>query len=193
VVSSRLPNDSDITGWALAARQGDRSAMEQFVRATQRDVWRFVAHLSDVRSADDLTQETYLRALGSVHRFEGRSSARVWLLSIARRTVADHIRTAQARPRLVDLPDWQSTAELAHPVGTPGFAEGVALSDLIWSLPPDQRDAFVLTQTLGLSYADTAAICGCPIGTVRSRVARARDELVTALRDLDRPCRRELA
>jgi RNA polymerase sigma-70 factor, ECF subfamily len=193
VVSSRLPNDSDITGWALAARQGDRSAMEQFVRATQRDVWRFVAHLSDIKSADDLTQETYLRALGSVHRFEGRSSARVWLLSIARRTVADHIRAIRTRPRLVDLPDWQSAAELAHPVGALGFAEGVALSDLIWSLPPDQRDAFVLTQTLGLSYADTAEICGCPIGTVRSRVARARDELVTALRDLDRPCRRELA
>jgi RNA polymerase sigma-70 factor (ECF subfamily) len=98
VVSSRLPNDSDITAWALAARQGDRSAMEQFVRATQRDVWRFVAHLSDIRSADHLTQETSLRALGSVHRFEGRSSARVWLLSIARHTVADHIRVIRDPP-----------------------------------------------------------------------------------------------
>ena len=167
--------------------------MEQFVRATQRDVWRFVAHLSDVRSADDLTQETYLRALGSVHRFEGRSSARVWLLSIARRTVADHIRAIRTRPRLVDLPDWQSAAELAHPMGTPGFAKGVALSDLIWSLPPDQRDAFVLTQTLGLSYADTAEICGCPMAPSVPGFARARDGWTTASRELDRPCRRELA
>jgi RNA polymerase sigma-70 factor, ECF subfamily len=159
--------------------------MEQFVHATQRDVWRFVAHLSNVRSADDLVQDTYVRALGSLHRFEGRSSARVWLLSIARRVAADHIRTARVRPRHADVLDWQSAAERAQPTGTPGFDEGIALADLVGSLHPDQRDAFVLTQTLGLSYADTAAICGCPIGTIRSRIARARDDLVTALRDTD--------
>jgi RNA polymerase sigma-70 factor (ECF subfamily) len=167
--------------------------MEQFVRATQRDVWRFVAYLSNVRSADDLAQETYLRALGSLHRFQGRSSARVWLLSIARRTVADHIRTARVRPRHADLPDWQSAAERVQPIGVPGFDEGIALADLLGSLRPDQREAFVLTQTLGLSYAEAAEICGCPIGTIRSRIARAREELVTSLRDADHPGTRGLA
>jgi RNA polymerase sigma-70 factor (ECF subfamily) len=60
-------------------------------------------------------------------------------------------------------------------------------------LHPDQQEAFILTQTLGLSYADTAVICGCPIGTIRSRIARARDELITLLRDTDEPGKRRLA
>ncbi|OLT20861.1 RNA polymerase subunit sigma [Pseudonocardia sp. CNS-139] len=152
--------------------RGDRSALERFVRATQRDVWLFVAHLFDTRTADDLAQDTYLRALGSIHRFEGRSSARVWLLAIARRTVADHIRALRTRPRAADLADWRTAAERAEPAGS-GFADGIALAALVDALQNDQREAFVLTQRLGLSYADAADVCGCPVGTIRSRVSRA--------------------
>lgn len=181
-MSSRAVSDTDITGWALAAGRGDRAALEQFVRHTQRDVWRFVAHLCTVHLADDLTQETYLRALGSLSRFQGRSSARTWLLSIARRVVVDHIRSVQARPRHADTSDWQAAAERSQPA-TPGFDDGVALDQLIGTLDPDRREAFLLTQTLGLPYADAALICRCPVGTIRSRVARARDDLIAALRD----------
>jgi RNA polymerase sigma-70 factor (ECF subfamily) len=177
--------DAEITQWAFAARRGDRSALEQFVRATQRDVWRFVAHLADTRLADDLAQETYLRALGSLPRFEGRSSARTWLLSIARRVVADHIRSVRVRPRQADVEDWESTVA---PVA--GFEDSVVLGELVRSLDADRREAFVLTQSLGLSYADAAEICDCPIGTIRSRVARARDDLITAMRENDKPGRR---
>jgi len=174
----------------MAAGRGDRVALEGFIRATQRDVWRFVAHLAEVRQADDLAQETYLRALGSLRRFEGRSSARTWLLSIARRVVVDHIRAARVRPRRADVADWQTAAESTQPTGTPGFDDGVVLDELVRALDPDRREAFVLTQTLGLSYADAAEICGCPIGTIRSRVARARDDLIGALNETDQPGRR---
>jgi RNA polymerase sigma-70 factor, ECF subfamily len=51
---------------------------------------------------------------------------------------------------------------------------------------PERREAFVLTQVAGLSYAEAAEICGCPVGTIRSRVARAREDLVVAHRDTDR-------
>ena len=51
------------------------------------------------------------------------------------------------------------------------------MSELLAALDPDRRAAFVLTQMLGCSYAETAAICGCPVGTIRSRVARAREDL----------------
>lgn len=183
-VSRPRTSDTDITAWALAAGSGDRRAMEHFIRATQRDVLRFVANLCDQRSAEDLAQETYLRALGSLHRFEGRSSALTWLLSIARRTVADHIRAVRIRPRSADLPEWQSVMERAVPTA-PGLDEAVALADLVRSLDRDQREAFVLTQAIGLSYADTAVICRCPIGTVRSRVARAREALIIALHQRD--------
>jgi RNA polymerase sigma-70 factor (ECF subfamily) len=185
VVSQPRSSDIEITQWALAARAGDRTAVERFVRATQRDVWRFVAHLADVASADDLTQETYLRALPSLARFEARSSARSWLLSIARRVVVDQVRAAQVRPRHADTADWQLAAERAQPVGGPGFDVRIALENLVASLEPERREAFLLTQTIGLSYADAAEVCGCPVGTIRSRVSRARDDLVTLLRQAE--------
>ncbi|MYZ06677.1 sigma-70 family RNA polymerase sigma factor [Streptomyces sp. SID2999] len=147
--------DETVTAWALAAARGDRDAVDRFVRALQRDVRRYVACVAgDHQKADDLTQDTFLRALGSLHRFEGRSSARSWLLSIARRTVVDSMRHAAARPRAADTDDWQSAVERSRPVGVPGFEEGIALMELVDALPGDRREAFLLTQILGLPYAE---------------------------------------
>lgn len=171
-------DDSEITAWALAAGLGDRRAAELFVRATYDDVRRFVAYLSaDVRGADDLTQETYLRALASLARFAGRSCARVWLLAIARRVVVDRYRRAAVRPRIADTADWVTVADRAQPRHLPGFEESVALADALATMDPGRRQAFVLTRLLGLSYAEAADALGCPVGTIRSRVARARRDL----------------
>ncbi|MER6628810.1 sigma-70 family RNA polymerase sigma factor [Streptomyces sp. NPDC000987] len=177
-----------MTAWALAARGGDADAVERFVRALHRDVRRYVAHLcGDPQAVDDLAQDTFLRALGSLHRFEGRSSARAWLLSIARRAVIDSYRYASARPRLCDVPDWQLAVENVQPQDLPGFDDGVALLDLLASLPDERREAFVLTQLVGLPYAEAAEVSHCPVGTVRSRVARARAALMELLEDQDDP------
>ena len=179
--------DSDthdsVTSLALAAGGGDRSALEEWVRATQPDVWRFVAHLADVASADDLTQETFARAIASLHRFAGRSSSRTWVLSIARRVVVDQVRHASARPRIADA-DWEVAAERRWARSSrqsAGFEDGVELQLLLDSLEGDRREVLVLTQVLGLSYAEAADVSGCPIGTIRSRVARARADLIAAL------------
>ncbi|MCQ6551816.1 sigma-70 family RNA polymerase sigma factor [Streptomyces sp. C10-9-1] len=181
--SHQPSGDEEITRIALAARCGDARAVEGLVRALHRDIWRYVAYLSaDPQGADDLTQETFLRALGSLHRFEGRSSARTWLLSIARRTVVDSLRRAAARPRLSDREDWQGVAERRQP-RTPGFEDGVALAELLATVPAERRAAFELTQVLGLPYAEAAEALGVPVGTVRSRVARARAALVALLTD----------
>ena len=169
-------DDEAVTGLALAAARGNERALEAFIKATQQDVWRFVTYLSDAGNADDLTQETFLRAIGAIERFSGRSSARTWLLAIARRVVADHIRHAQSRPR---------TASGAYPEHLPsgdrharGFEDLVEVTTMIAGLNTEQREALLLTQLLGLPYADAAAVCGCPVGTIRSRVARARDALL---------------
>ncbi|MEU2441416.1 sigma-70 family RNA polymerase sigma factor [Streptomyces rubradiris] len=184
--SDRGPRDDAITAWALAARGGDPDAVDLFVRALHRDVHRYVTFLgADPHTADDLTQDTFLRALGSLHRFEGRSSARTWLLAIARRALIDSIRHSSTRPRLSGTGDWQSAAERAQPRGLPGFDDGIALADLLDTLPDDRREAFVLTQLLGLPYAEAADVSGCPVGTVRSRVARARTSLIAWLRDAE--------
>lgn len=169
-------DDDAVTALAVAAAAGDARALEAFIKATQHDVWRFVAYLFDGVSADDLTQETFLRAIGSIPRFAGRSSARTWLLAIARRVVADHIRYLKARPRTAPGADPELLLERDRP--DRGFEDVVEVNALIAGLSTDQREALLLTQLFGLSYADAAAVCGCPVGTIRSRVARARDALL---------------
>jgi RNA polymerase sigma-70 factor (ECF subfamily) len=171
-------DDDRVTSLALAAGRGDTAALEAFIRATERDVWRTVAFLGDPGSADDLTQETFLRALGSLPRFSGRSSARTWLLSIARRVVVDQIRRNQARPRTAYVVDLDHALDTRRSAAR--FEDIIEIRMLLDGLDPDRRDALMLTQVLGLSYAEAAEVCGCPVGTIRSRVARARDDLVSA-------------
>ncbi|SFN08247.1 RNA polymerase sigma-70 factor, ECF subfamily [Pseudonocardia ammonioxydans] len=177
---SERHDDAAVTAWALAAGAGDQAALASFVRATQADVHRFLVHLNGPAEAEDLAQETYLRALRTLPAFAARSSARTWLLSIARRVAADAVRTAVRRPRIRDLgEDTQEVLERAAPRSR--AQEAVLLRALIDDLAPDRREAFVLTQVLDLGYAEAADVCGCPIGTIRSRVARAREDLIRAL------------
>ncbi|WP_095972534.1 RNA polymerase sigma factor SigC (plasmid) [Rhodococcus globerulus] len=174
--------DDRVTALALQAGRGDARALEAFIRETQRDVWRFVAHLSTVSSADDLTQETFLRAIKSLPRFVAQSSARTWLLSIARRVVVDQVRAAMARPRIAHSVDWTVVADQQRSSAGPRYEDMVEVNMLLAALDPERREALILTQVLGLSYAEAAEVLGCPIGTVRSRVARARSALVAANR-----------
>lgn len=157
---------------ALQARAGDRGAAGDFVRLSQADVWRLCAHLGSARDADDLTQETYARAFGSLHRFAGRSTARTWLLSIARRVCADAIRNRRPVQPMADI---EPAGRSSDP------AETVALRLVLAGIDQSFREAFVLTQMLGLSYPEAADVIGCPVGTIRSRVARAREALVSGL------------
>ncbi|WP_370950316.1 sigma-70 family RNA polymerase sigma factor [Amycolatopsis sp. cg5] len=181
-MSRARDDDERNTELALAAGKGDRRALEAWVRGTQADVWRFLAHSVNPAAADDLTQETYLRAFGSLPRFAGRASSRTWLLSIARRVVVDQIRSASARPKVFGGVDWQRAMEdQATRAGqSAGFEDMVELGLMLRGLDEDRREAIVLTQVLGLSYAEVAEICGCPVGTVRSRVSRGREDLLRA-------------
>ncbi|WP_433328377.1 sigma-70 family RNA polymerase sigma factor [Spirillospora sp. CA-294931] len=179
---STAVDDQHLTSLALSARGGAPADVEAFVRASYTDVRRFVAHLAGAHGADDLTQETFVRVLRSLPAFAGRSSARTWLLSIARRVVIDRYRSASCRPVIADLADWQLTAERSQARGRHGLDEQVALAALVAALPLDRRAPFVLTQLMGLSYAEAADLLDCPIGTVRSRVARARAQLITSMR-----------
>ena len=167
---------------AADAAAGDPLAAAALVRATQSDVWRLCVALGDRQSADDLTQETYLRAFASLHRFEGRSSVRTWLLTIARRVCADAVRSRRRR-RLTLVREERDLEQLAPPSGGDPVADGASVTDLLARLDPDRREAFVLTQLLGLSYAEAAEVAGCPVGKIRSRVARARGDLVGAVAD----------
>ena len=167
----------ELTRLAQAARRGDAAALESFVRASYGQVWRFCAALAGTSVADDLAQETYARCVRSLRRFRGDASALTWVLSIARHVCAGELRSRiRARENTTacgpEEPDWMTV---------PDAAGEVAAADLLARLDPDRRAAFVLTQVLGLPYAEAAAVCGCPVGTIRSRVARAREDLITML------------
>ena len=126
----------------MAAGRGDRAALTQFIEATRRDVWRTIAYLSDPASAEDLSQETYLRAIKSLPRFSGRSTAKTWLLSIARRVVVDQIRYNSSRPRpayVVDLDDVLAGGRIENMV---------EIRILLDGLEPERREALVLTQVM---------------------------------------------
>ncbi|GAB3213389.1 sigma-70 family RNA polymerase sigma factor [Marinactinospora thermotolerans] len=175
-----LPGGTELTALALAARGGAAEALERLIAETRHDVTRYIAGLADPSAVEDLTQETYIRVLRALPRFAARSSARTWLLAIARRVVVDRYRYLAARPRTTALPEWGEAG------GRPGrFDEQHALADLLARLGAERRTAFVLTQLHGYSYDEVAAMTTVPVGTVRSRVARARAELLRALRDVE--------
>ena len=168
----------ELTHLALAAGAGDRVATTAFVRRTQPEVWRVCARLGDRVDADDLTQEVYARALPALPAFRGESSARTWLLQITRYVCADHVRRRTRRRSLLDrLVQHEATG----PGSVPERTGELDLDDLIAGLDRDRREAFVLTQVAGLSYAEAALACEVPIGTIRSRVARARADLLAHL------------
>ncbi|HXY94933.1 MAG TPA: sigma-70 family RNA polymerase sigma factor [Acidimicrobiia bacterium] len=168
----------ELTRLWLAARDGDHVALYQAVRSSQADVYRLALHLVGPNDADDVTQDTFVRAWRALPAFRGDSSARTWLLAIARRACADAVRGSVRRRRLreqVARAPATDRGRSADPTGAH------ALHALVDRLDRDQRVAFVLTQMVGCTYAEASEICDVPIGTIRSRVARARERLVAAL------------
>jgi len=172
----------DLTALLADARTGDRVALNSFVRSTQSEVWRLARHLVGPDDADEVTQDTYIRAWKALPSFRGDASARTWLLAIARRACADAVRQHTRRRRLHARVEAEPTAFEAVDATV---ASGRDLLDLVDGLPADRREAFVLTQVLGCSYDEAARIAGVPVGTIRSRVARARESLLQAVRAAD--------
>lgn len=141
-------------------------------------MWRLCALLGSSGNEEDLVQETYLRAMRSLATFRGDAPVQAWLLSIARNVCADDVRRRSRQRRLVQ----RLTLELESRTPSESHAPAETTTALVQALDPDRRDAFVLTQMLGLRYQDAASALGCPVGTVRSRVARARVELAEMVR-----------
>lgn len=168
-----------LTELAHRARAGDARSLGQFVETGYQDVWRFCASFVDEKTADDLCQETFARAVAALPKFRGESTARTWLLAIARHACTDELR-ARSRRRRRDASQLGDRPETAADA-----SGGITVAELIAQLEPDRRTAFVLTQVIGLSYQEVARACDCPPGTVRSRVARARAQLLGLLERAD--------
>lgn len=161
-----------------AAREGDDIAVRELVRFTQPVIWKLCNLLGSPGEEDDLVQDTYLRVLRSLSTYRGDGSVIGWLSAIARRVCADHIRLRIRQRRLMDVLAPVAEDVLVGPPGNP-------TRELVDELDPDRREAFLLTQVAGLSYDEAALVLSCPIGTIRSRVARARAELLAEVRSAE--------
>ncbi len=165
----------DLTVLARGAVDGDDAALAELVRRTQHAVTSLCRVLADAGDVDDVVQEAYLRVVVALPAFRFDSPVLPWMLSITRRTCADLVRHHVRRRRLLEQWSRHRGARDEPPCED-------ALFDLLTSLDPARREAFVLTQLVGLSYEEAAGVCECPVGTIRSRVARARAELAAAVR-----------
>lgn len=167
-----------LTRLLLDAQGGDRRALEQFVAETEHDVRVLCRYLGDSDNHDDLAQEAYERAFRSLHRYRADGPAKHWLLTIARRACVDATRKRSRRRamrrQLVD-------EHGADTIESPNDAFRAEWTELLDTLDPDRRAAFVITQINGLRYDEAADVLGVPIGTIRSRVARAREQLIGSI------------
>ncbi len=160
-----------------AAVEGDDAALAELVRRTQPTVWRLCSVLGSPGEEEDLVQDTYVQVLRALPSYRAEAPVLVWVVSIARRVCADHVRRRQRQRRLLGrLMATGVEATVSQPA---------PIDDLVRALNADRRDAFVLTQLLGLSYQEAAAALDCPVGTIRSRVARARADLFGLVRQAD--------
>jgi RNA polymerase sigma-70 factor (ECF subfamily) len=132
----------------------------------------------DPDRADDLVQETLLKAWGHLGSFEEGTNLRAWLFTILRNTYFSQWR--RARHEATDA-DGRITDTLAVLPEQMGHADMLDFRHALKSLTPTQRDALILVGAAGFSYEDAAKVACCPVGTVKSRVNRARSKLVELL------------
>jgi RNA polymerase sigma-70 factor (ECF subfamily) len=177
-------------------QQGDKRAFELLVVKYQRRVERLISRLiRDPAEVEDVAQEAFIKAYRALPQFRGESAFYTWLYRIAVNTAKNFLVSQGRRPRpLADVPaqeDGESfdAADVVEDINTPDavlHSRQVAetVNAAIEALPPDLRTALTLREIEGLTYEEIAEAMDCPIGTVRSRIFRAREAIAERLRPL---------
>jgi RNA polymerase sigma-70 factor (ECF subfamily) len=154
-------------------------ALRDAVLAAVPKLRAFAISLSgNVDRADDLVQETLLRALANIESFQPGTNLQAWLFTILRNLFRSEYRK---RRREVEDTDGSYAESMVSQPEQEGQLEFKELRTALAKLPQDQREALILVGASGFSYEEAAAICGCAIGTIKSRVNRARNRLASEL------------
>lgn len=175
-------------------QRGDKSAFDVLVRKYQHKIIKLIMrYVRDQSEAQDVAQETFIKAYRALARFRGDSAFYTWLYRIAINTAKNHLVAQGRRPPDTDI-DAEDAVQYDGPSALKenGSPEHQVLKDEIEAaifsaideLPEDLRTAITLRELEGLSYEEIAQAMGCPIGTVRSRIFRAREAIDMKLKPL---------
>ena len=188
------PDASDLS-LVRRVQRGERGAYDLLVLKYQHKVVKLVMrYLGDAADAEDVAQEAFIKAYRALPQFRGDSAFYTWLYRIAINTAKNALAARNRNPVTYDL-DMQGNDEAAEMIGKlkdPETPEGLALTEEIRNivnaeigeLPEDLRTAIVLRELEGMSYEEIASAMDCPVGTVRSRIFRAREAIDRRLREV---------
>jgi RNA polymerase sigma-70 factor (ECF subfamily) len=179
----------------LRAQGGDKRAFELLVVKYQRKLGRLLSRfVRDPAEVEDVTQEAFIKAYRALPAFRGDSAFYTWLYRIAINTAKNYLVAMGRRAPTstgVDLEDAENfdDADQLRDTNTPeseleGKQIAATVNKAVAALPEDLRTAITLREIEGLSYEEIANVMNCPIGTVRSRIFRAREAIATELRPL---------
>lgn len=199
---SEKPNEQPVKGHreldqALVerAQAGDKKAFGLLVDKYHRKLGRLLSRMvRDQTEVDDIVQESFIKAYRALHNFRGDSAFYTWLYRIGINTAKNYLVSLKRRPQVLqdveieDVENFEGGTEMRS-VETPETAMmtkeiGQTVNDTVANLPEDLRTAITLREIEGLSYEEIADIMQCPIGTVRSRIFRARETIAGKLRPL---------
>ena len=188
---------AEVTDLSLVRRvqRGDKGAFDALVLKYQHKVVKLVTrYVRSLAEAEDVAQEAFIKAYRALPQFRGDSAFYTWLYRIAINTAKNAVASRERSPVVYDLDqgDRAEIYELQGRMKDGATPEALAMTEeirstvnaAIESLPEDLRTAIVLRELEGLSYEEIAAAMDCPVGTVRSRIFRAREAIDTRLQDV---------
>lgn len=191
-----MSNQSSDQKLVERVQKGDNGAFDLLVLKYQHKIVNLVMrYVRDPELALDITQEAFIKAYRALPRFRGDSAFYTWMYRIAVNTAKNHLAAQRRRPMDIEL-DMQDPEqyELHAKLKETDTPEGVTLSNelmetverAIAALPEDLRTAIILRELEGMSYEEIAQTMECPVGTVRSRIFRARDAISSKIGSLIR-------
>ena len=166
------------------AQRGDLRAFDLLVLKYQGRIAALVGrYVSDAGEVEDVTQEAFIKAYRALGKFRGDSAFYTWLYRIAANAAKNHLVAKGRRPRadatIEDAEGFDEGGMLSESASPEALAMGGELAEVVESalnaLPDELKSALILREFDGLSYEDIADVLGCPVGTVRSRIFRARE------------------
>jgi len=176
-------------------QRGDKSAFDLLVRKYQHKVVKLVLrYVRNPAEAEDIAQEAFIKAYRALPQFRGDSAFYTWMYRIAINTAKNSLASRDRSPIAydLDLTDPEESHSVQTKLQDPDTPEGMALTEeirgivnsAIEGLPEELKTAIVLRELDGLSYEEIAAAMECPVGTVRSRIFRAREAIDKRLREV---------